>query len=216
MQNPWLSIALEDYEGHMGADNVRQLAALSELFKRALDNCKPESVAILGVAGGNGLERIDPAITKRIVGLDINPLYLEAVRERFGAIPGLELHQADLAAEPLDFAPMRLVYAALIFEHTGLGRPLENALRLVTPGGKFSVVLQLPSEAVQDVTPTRFTSMQALRDCFTLVDVAHFRRELEEKGFDLFHQEQRSLPGGKALWLGIFARPTHPRAGDKA
>jgi hypothetical protein len=37
MSNPWLAIALEDYEGHMGSDNVRQLAALSDLFKCALE-----------------------------------------------------------------------------------------------------------------------------------------------------------------------------------
>jgi hypothetical protein len=63
MSNPWLAIALEDYEGHMGSDNVRQLAALSDLFKRALDLCTPESVAVVGVAGGgwrtlNALRRV--------------------------------------------------------------------------------------------------------------------------------------------------------------
>ena len=52
MSNPWLSIPLEDYEGHMGPEGVRQLAALAELFKCALDRCRPESVAVLGVAGG--------------------------------------------------------------------------------------------------------------------------------------------------------------------
>lgn len=34
-----LAIGLEDYEGHMGSDNVRQLEALSDLFRRALDLC---------------------------------------------------------------------------------------------------------------------------------------------------------------------------------
>jgi hypothetical protein len=34
MSDPWLSIPLADYEGHMGADNVQQLSALSDLFKR--------------------------------------------------------------------------------------------------------------------------------------------------------------------------------------
>jgi hypothetical protein len=204
MSNPWLAIALEDYEGHMGSDNVRQLEALSDLFKRALDLCLPESVAVLGVAGGNGLERMDCAITKRIVGVDINARYLAAVRQRYGALPGLELYSADLAGEHLSLAPVDLVHAALVFEHTGLGRCLENALSLVAPGGKFSVVLQLPSEAEQDVTVTRYSSMQALRDCFALIDVSQFRRRIEEKGFHLYQQEQRSRPSGKAFWLGIF------------
>jgi len=98
MPNPWLRIPLDDYEGHMNSDNVRQLEALSDIFQRALDLCLPESVAVLGIAGGNGLDRIDSTITKRVVGLDINPLYLRAVQQRYRALPGLELCCADLAA----------------------------------------------------------------------------------------------------------------------
>ena len=206
MSNPWLAIGLEDYEGHMGSDNVRQLAALSDLFKSALDLCTPKSVAVVGVAGGNGLERVDSTITKRIVGLDINPRYLAAVRQRYGALRGLELCCSDLADLPSSLAPVELAHAALVFEHTGLGRCLENALLLVAPGGKLSVVLQLPSEAEQGVTPTRYSSMQTLRDSFALIDISQFRLKLEEKGFHLFHQERRSLPAGKAFWLGIFGQ----------
>jgi len=49
MANPWLSIPLQDYEGHTGQDNAQQLSVLSELFKRALDICVPDSVAVLGI-----------------------------------------------------------------------------------------------------------------------------------------------------------------------
>ena len=208
MSNPWLAINLEDYEGHMSADNVRQLEPLSDLFKRALDLCTPRSVAVLGVAGGNGLDRVDSTITKRIVGLDINPKYLEAARQRYSALSGLELRRADLAAdEPMALAPVDLVHAALIFEHTGLGRCLENALAQVAPGGKLSVVLQLPSAAEQEVTVTRYSSMQALRHGFTRIHVSDFCKMLKMRGFHLFEQEHSTLPMGKALWLGIFAHP---------
>lgn len=208
MTNPWLAIALDDYEGHMDSDNVLQLEALSDLFKRVLDLCRPESVAVLGVAGGNGLARIDSTVTKRIVALDINARYLEAVRQRYAVFPGLELCCIDLADKRLNLAPVELVHAALIFEHAGIGRCLENALSLVAPGGRLSVVLQLPSDAEHNVTPTRYSSMQALRDCFALVDVPQFRLNLEEKGFQLIHQEHRPLPAGKAFWLAIFAQGT--------
>jgi len=76
MSDPWLNIPLADYEGHMCSPEVQQLDALSELFGVALGRCQPMSVAILGIAGGNGLDRVDPSITKRVVGLDLNPLFL--------------------------------------------------------------------------------------------------------------------------------------------
>jgi spermidine synthase len=63
---------------------VEQLDALSELFDEALAHCLPESVLVIGVAGGNGLDRIDSSVTRRVVGIDINPAYLAAVRERYG------------------------------------------------------------------------------------------------------------------------------------
>src|SRR5262245_36739635 len=97
MSNPWLSIPLEDYEGHMGAAGVQQLAALAELFKCTLDRCLPDSVAVLGIAGGNGLEQIDPAVTKRIVGVDLNQRYLDEVGHRFATLPGLALHCRDVS-----------------------------------------------------------------------------------------------------------------------
>jgi threonine dehydrogenase-like Zn-dependent dehydrogenase len=204
MSSPWLSIPLEDYEGHMGSAGVQQLSVLSELFQRALDLCLPESVAVLGVAGGNGLEQINSAITKRIVGVDINQRYLDKVQRRFGTLDGLELHCRDLAGRDFNLAPVALVHAALIFEHVGLGIALENALSLVAPGGALSVVLQFPSTDEQAVASTGYTSMQTLKQDFALIDTAEFQRLLGQNGFRLGEQETRALTSGKALWLGIF------------
>jgi SAM-dependent methyltransferase len=205
MSNPWLSITLEDYEGHMGSAGVQQLTALAELFKRALNLCLPESVAVLGIAGGNGLEEIDYAVTKRIVGVDINQRYLE-VQRRFGTLAGLELHCGDLAERDFSLAPVALVHAALIFEHVGLGVALENALSLVAPGGRLSVVLQLPSVDEQGVSSTSYTSMQTLKQDFELIEINELQRLLGQKGFRRVEQEIRSLPAEKALWFGIFAQ----------
>ena len=206
MSNPWLAIPLEDYEGHMGSAGVRQLTVLAELFRRTLDRCLPESVAVLGVAGGNGLEEIDCAITKRIVGVDINQRYLDEIERRFGELPGLELHCRDLAERDFRLPPVALVHAALIFEHVGLGLALQNALSLVAPRGKLSVVLQLPSEEEQGVASTGYTSMQTLQQDFALVDISEFQRLLAQQGLQLIEQEKRSLPAGKALWLGVFVK----------
>jgi len=206
MSNPWLSIPLADYEGHMSADNVQQLGALSNLFKRALDVCLPDSVAILGIAGGNGLEQASPAAINRIVGFDINPGYLDEVRRRF-THPNLELHCVDLSREELRVGPVALVHAALFFEHAGLDRALDNALSLVSRGGKLSVVLQLPERQQRSVTTTSYPLMQTLAGGFSLVDVTRFRVLLETQGFRLQNEELRPLPTGKTLWLGIFSAP---------
>lgn len=214
MSNPWLSIPLEDYEGHMTSAGVGQLTVLAELFRCVLDLYRPESVAVLGVAGGNGLEHIDLAVTKRIAGVDINLRYLDEIRRRFGALPGLELHCCDLAERSCRFAPAALVHAALIFEHVGLGIALENALSLVEAGGRLSVVLQLPSKEEQGVAPTRYTSMQTLKQDFALVDTREFQRSLSWKGFKLVEQQTRSLPAGKALWFGVFMRKNEAGSSD--
>ena len=212
MANPWLGIPLADYEGHMGSADVRQLAALSDLFESALRLCHPLSVAILGVAGGNGLERIDSKITQRIVGLDFNQEYLEEIRARFGSLAGLELHCADLAVESVALTPVELVHAALVFEHAGVDRCLENALALVAEGGALSVVLQLPSETAQGIGVSPFPSLQRLKSVFKMTEPAWLIDTLRARGFALVHEAKQSLPAGKSFWLGIFRRSTVPAA----
>ena len=206
MSNPWLSVPLADYEGHMRSAEVQQLDALSELFAEALECCHPASIAVLGIAGGNGLEHVDGALTRRVVGLDVNPLYLEEVGKRYSANLPLELHCADLAEPLFELEPVHLVHAALVLEHAGVGHCLENALTLVAPGGALSVILQLPSESEHGVGVSPFPSMQKLKSHFSLVDPAWLRATLARRGFGLLKEARRSLPAGKGLWMCVFRR----------
>ena len=206
MANPWISIPLADYEGHMKSAEVQQLDALSDLFGEALACCRPASVAVLGIAGGNGLDRVDGTITNRVVGLDINPSYLNAVRQRYADTCSLELYCVDLAEQLIDIAPVQLVHAALVFEHAGTGICLENALSLVAPGGALSVVLQLPSQFEQGVAPSQFSSIQKLKPHFSLIDTKWLQATLAQREFRVTHRTECSLPAGKGLWMGVFAR----------
>jgi len=189
----------------MSSANVAQLTALADLFEEILRLYRPESVAILGIAGGNGLDRIDLRVTKRIVGIDIQPCYLDTTRSRYPQLP-LTLHCFDLEHEAISEDAVALVYAAMIFEHTGTGQCLQNAVSLVAPGGSLAVVLQLPSATQTGVSPTQFPSMQSLAEQFNLVDRAKLQQSLESFGFHLHHQTRRNLPAGKVFWLGVFAR----------
>jgi hypothetical protein len=206
--NPWREIPLADYEAHMQSEAVGQAAVLSEMFGEVLELRKPASLAMLGVAGGNGLERIDQEQTKRVLGVDLNPQYIATVRERFAQMAGLELYAIDLAEETIALAPVELVHVALVFEHAGLGRCLENALALMTPDGALSVVVQLPSTQSQVVGSSGVASVARLSSHFTLVDPAALTRTLAERRLQLIHENWRSVPAGKQLWLGVF---THSR-----
>jgi len=204
MTNRWLNVPLEEYEGHMNSEEVQQLGVLSELFAEAVAFCRPRSLAVLGVAGGNGFEHIDSKVTKRVVGLDVNLSYLDAVSRRYSSACGLELHCVDLAEQVLELEPVQLVHAALVFEHAGVGRCLDNALSLVARGGTLSAVLQLPSEIEQGVSATPFASIQNLKSHFSFVDLTCLRETLEKRGFRLVRETRRSLPAGKAFWMGVF------------
>ena len=206
MSNPWLTLPLADYEGHMQSAKVQQLGALSELFAKALAYCRPNSVAVLGIAGGNGLDRIDTNLTTRIIGLDINAEYLEVVRRRYQALSGLQLLCVDLAQQAVRLEPVQLVHAALVFEHAGVAKCLESALSLVAPAGFLSVVLQMPSEVEQGVSSSEFSTIQKLKPHFSLIDKHRFQETLKQRGFLLKEQAHRSLPAGKALWMGMFSQ----------
>ena len=101
---------------------------------------------------------------------------------------------------------MDLVHAALIFEHAGLGRALDNAVALVAPLGTLCVVLQLPSATEPAVAPTSYASMQRVNEGFALIDVGGFQRLVGQTGFRLIEQQIRPVSAGKAFWFGAFTR----------
>src|SRR6186713_702946 len=68
--NPWLEIPLADYEAHMELPQVAQAELLAEQLAAAVRARSPDSVAVLGCAGGNGLDRLPAAL--RVVGVDVN------------------------------------------------------------------------------------------------------------------------------------------------
>jgi hypothetical protein len=102
MTNPWLQIPLSDYETHMALPNVRQAQLLADILGRALNQYAPRSLALLGCAGGNGLEQVVNRMVDRIVAVDINPAYIEHVRTRWsGRIAGLDLVVGDVQKDDL-------------------------------------------------------------------------------------------------------------------
>jgi len=205
--NPWLSIPLEEYEGHMASPNVRQLQYLSRVFGDLLVEFAPESIAVLGVAGGNGLERVDPGRVKRVVGVDINPAYLDLARSRHGErLPGLELVCGDIASCGLSPSSFDLVYAALVFEYLDPAAVVGRIAEWLAPGGVAAALLQLPSASCGKVSETPFRSVRILEPHIRLVDPAVLRALFAGYGFGEVRSGTETLEGGKRFFLGIYRR----------
>ena len=91
MSSPWLDVPLADYEGHMSLPEIAPAQMIADHFEALLREHAPPYLAFIGCAGANGLDRIHPAVTTRVVGVDINPAYLAATRSRHAErLPRLE------------------------------------------------------------------------------------------------------------------------------
>ena len=203
MRSPWLDIPLGDYEGHMLLPSVGQAEMLSDQLGRIVIELDPDSVAVLGCAGGNGFHRIPP--DRRIVGVDINPHYIAAAAERYAAIcPRLELHTTDVGSEAPPIEPVSLVFAGLLFEYV----PPQSALRFVRSicreGGILAAVLQLPLEGTGVVSRSPFQSLESLESVFHLVSPEELEAAAARAGFQLRSRDQVCLPSGKSFAIRTF------------
>lgn len=198
--NPWLHVPLADYEGHMALPAVAQASMLAEVFGAAVDRLRPTSLAVLGCAGGNGFDRIHPAVTDRIVGIDINPCYLDTVSARFrDRLAGLELHTADLNRQKLSLEPVGLIFAGLLFEHVDPDRALETAKHLAKPSGTLLTVLQLASPTQPTVSPSPFRSLEPVGAQMQLLDPDAFVGKASRAGFALADSRRITLSSGKSF-----------------
>lgn len=195
--NPWLTIPIADYESHMALPAIGQARILAEELARATSQMAARSVALVGCSGGNGLATL-PACARRIVAIDINPSYVETVRERFGGGDAeLEPFVADIQQGAPPCAPVDLVFAGLILEYVDLVPAMRSLRRLCAPEGMMVAIIQLPSGSGQFVSPSPFASLRSLQGWARTLT----RRELQEHarmaGFRPHDARAITSPGGK-------------------
>jgi len=211
MRNPWLDIPLSDYEGHMALPQVDQARVLADQLAAVLALHRPGSVALIGCAGGNGFERIDPHLTSRVVGVDINPEYLAAARRRFdGVFESLELLCADAQSDELTFEPVDVIFAALVFEYADPRAMLRNLAARTRPDGIVAAVLQLPTPGKMPVTPTPFTSLGKLAPIMALLPPEELIGEARVGGLKLSGTRRIDLPSGRRFQSLTFLVPGKP------
>lgn len=205
MMNPWLKIPLTDYEGHMSLPSIAQAEMLAEELRLTLLKAQPESLAVIGCAGGNGFEHIDPLVTKRIVSIDINSGYIDMLKIRFSdKLPGLETYALDIQSREIPIPPVDLVFAALIFEYVDLEACFRNLCSLCQPRGHLISVIQLPSQGLPAVSQSPFSSLGALSSLMRFVSPEEIEGHATKVGFTSFSSRVIKLASGKEFQLQWF------------
>ena len=200
MSNPWEEIRLEDYEKHMALDSVRQLQALSGIMKAQLEAYPVRTAMIFGIAGGNGLEHIDPEKYDRVYGIDINREYLQAAEERFDWLgEKLQLMCLDLTKDAGKLPDAELVIADLLIEYTGYA---AFTAAVKQAGARFvSCVIQInPEEEETWVSDSPYVYVfDRLDEVHHEMQAGELAAAMEAEGYREILRESTDLPNGKKL-----------------
>lgn len=190
----------------MGGDGVDQLAPLEKILAQVYQRLRPARMAVVGCGTGNGLEAVDPTVTQRFVGVDLNPEYLSLARARHPRLATIaEWMCADVAQCTLGPAGFDLIHAALLFEYVEPAAALPRIAGWLAPGGVFSVVLQLAGGDAR-ISPTAFASLQKLSGLMRLVSPEELRDLTARVGLTEVSSAEIGLSRAKSFWAGSFAR----------
>lgn len=198
MKNPWEEIKLSDYENHMKLDTVMQQQCLNAIMKKQFYQYPVRTVMVLGVAGGNGLEHIDPTRIEKVYGVDINQEYLTACKTRYKNLSGvLECLRADLLDENTVLPYADLVIADLFIEYVGY-KCFEQTIGRIKP--------KYISTVIQINTNDSFVSDSPYLHVFDRLDCVHHQMDeislsetMNHLHYQLIEKEERLLPNGKKL-----------------
>lgn len=198
--HPWEGIDLAIYENHMSDAAVGQLQLLHQITGEQLTAYPSRSVGILGVAGGNGLDLIDPATTYAIFGYDINGQYLQACADRHKPTHGPRLHLVQASIDrTLNIAPVGLLIANLIIEYVGVEEFAAFAAANIHSIGTLSCVTQL-NDATGFVSPTRYAAaFDGLEAISADIDPPALVTAMGEAGFAHVLSLGYPLQNGKTL-----------------
>lgn len=206
--NPWTLVPASDYESHMGPQGADQLAPLSAILGKALAGLRPARLLVLGVATGNGLEHVDPAVTRRVVGVDVNLQYLGLARQRQMRLGArLELHCAEAEKVLLDAGAFDLCYAGLFFEHADPAGLAGRIASWLAPGGALLAVLQLPAADGAGAVPSRHASIAAVAGSMRLVPPAELERVLGRAGLRARKAYELPVAHGRRFHVALFQKP---------
>lgn len=199
MDNPWRQMPLFIYEAHMGLPDVAQLQALNLIMKRQWA-AYPDtaSAAIIGIAGGNGLEHCGDTC-EIVYGIDVNTEYLQECGRRFQPSLGkrLQLIEADVAADSTQLPKAELLIANLVIEYIGTEIFCKKAAE--SRAKYISCVLQATAQnAFVSESPYQ-TEFEEIGRFHHDVTEDELTAALQAYGYQHTVREVTNLPNGKQL-----------------
>lgn len=204
MRNPWEEIRLEDYENHMQLESVFQLQAMNAMMRAQFAACPAKTVMILGVAGGNGLEHLDPGAWERVYGVDINRDYLAVCRARYpGLGTVLETVCTDLTAQP-ELPCAELLIANLLVEYIGYDHFRQVVSRVEPRYVSCGIQINMDDSFVSD-SPYLHV-FDGLEEVHHQMEEAALQTCMEAIGYRMCLREEHPLPNGKKLVRLDFVR----------
>jgi hypothetical protein len=211
-EHPWRGIDLDVYERHMSDAQVGQLQRLHDITGEQLAAYPSRVIGVLGIAGGNGLDLIDPQTTHAVYGYDVNPDYLAACEARYRDGLGDRLHLIEATIDrSLKIERVDLLIANLIVEYVGTEEFGAFAAANSRSIGVLSCVFQR-NDAKGFVSSTDYSSsFDALASVSSDIDPQRLTSAMAEAGFATLARCDYPLPNGKTLVRHDFARDAHPK-----
>ena len=198
-KNPWEEISLETYEKHMSLDSVKQLQEMNRIMKDQLDVYPAETVMILGIAGGNGLEHIKKDKYKTVYGVDINESYLQKTKNRYLDLSDiLQCLHLDIVSETDKLPHSDLLIANLLVEYIGYDA-FVRAIKKINPE-YISCVIQINTDEEMWVSDSPYIhAFDSLDKIHHQMEAETVNKKMKSIGYKLILQDTKDLPNGKAL-----------------
>lgn len=179
---------------------VGQLQRLHVITGEQLAAYRGRAIGVLGIAGGNGLDLIDPETTDAVYGYDINPDYLAACETRYRDDFGDCLHLIEARIDrSLTIERVDLLIANLIIEYVGVDEFVAFAAANAHSIGVLSSVIQR-NDAEGFVSSTDYaSSFDALASVSSDIDPETLTSAMSDGGFVALGRCDYSLPNDKTL-----------------
>ena len=191
MSNPWEKISLDDYEKHMSLDSVHQLQTMNLIMKKQFEAYPVETVMVLGIAGGNGLEHVRTDKYQEVYGIDINADYLHEIPGRYPQLLNV-LHclHLDLVNESERLPHAELVIANLLIEYIGY-KAFQKAIEQVSPK-IISCVIQINTDENQWVSDSPYLhAFDGLDEIHHQMEVDTLTDRMKEIGYSFILKEKK-------------------------